>query len=205
MDDLARHRVRQGDVGADVEAQPAVGPLGRRGPARVDDEQARAVVHALEQVVEEDRVRLTGVRAPEEDDVRLLDLAVGGRAAARSEHRRQTDDARGVSGAVAGVDVVRAHDLTGELLGQEVHLVRGLGAREDPERRRRVGARARAKPAAARSSASSHVAARSTPSSRTSGVVNLPLGLRTAGSFTRSGTITDRYGTGRVKVIRPNG
>ena len=63
------------DVGADVEAEPAVGPLRRGRAARIDDEEPRAVVHALEQVVEEDRVRLAGVRAPEQDDVRLLDLA----------------------------------------------------------------------------------------------------------------------------------
>ena len=76
-------------------------------------------------------------------DVRLLDLPIGRRAAARSEHRRQTDDAGCVSGAVAAVDVVRAHDLPRELLGEEVHLVRRLRAREDPEGLRRVG-RARA-------------------------------------------------------------
>ena len=29
VDDLARHRVRERDVGADVEPEPAVGPLGR--------------------------------------------------------------------------------------------------------------------------------------------------------------------------------
>ena len=139
VDDLARHRVRERDVGADVEAEPAVGPLRRRRAARIDDEEPGAVVHALEQVVEEDRVRLARVRAPEQDHVGLLDLCVGRRSAACSEHRRQTDDARGVSGSVTGVDVVRAHHLTGELLRQEVHLVRRLGAREDPERRRGVG------------------------------------------------------------------
>ena len=47
VDDLARHRVRERDVGADVEPEPAVGPLrGRRAP-RVDREQPRAVAHAL--------------------------------------------------------------------------------------------------------------------------------------------------------------
>ena len=150
-----------------------------RRPAWIDDEEPGAVVDALEQVVEEDRMRLARVRAPEEDHVRLLDLCVGRRAAACSEHRRQTDDARRVSGSVTGVDVVRAHHLARELLRQEVHLVRRLGAREDPERRRRVGLPgARRMPAAARSSASSHVAGRSTPPSRTSGVVSRPLTLR---------------------------
>ena len=48
----------------------------RRRPARVDRVQARAVVDALEQVVEEDRMRLAGVAAPQDDQVRVLDLTV---------------------------------------------------------------------------------------------------------------------------------
>ena len=100
VDDLARHRVRERDVGADVEPQPAVGPLGRGGAPRIDRVELGAVVHALEQVVEEDRMRLTGIRSPQEDDVRLLDLAVGRGPAARTERCRQTDDTGSVSGAV---------------------------------------------------------------------------------------------------------
>src|SRR6202023_1905836 len=69
----------------------------------------------------------------EDDEVRLLDLLVGGRAAAHPEDCRQTDDARGVSGPVAAVDVVAAHDHPGELLRQVVGLVRGLRAAEHPE------------------------------------------------------------------------
>ena len=40
------------------------------GAARVDDDQLRAAVHRLQHVVEEDRMRLAGVRAPEHDQVR---------------------------------------------------------------------------------------------------------------------------------------
>ena len=133
VDDLSGHRVRERDVGADVEPEPAVGPLGRRGASRVDRVEARAVPHPLEEVVEEDRMRLPGVRAPEEDHVRLLDLAVRRGPAARSEHRRQTGDARRVSGAVTRVDVVGAQRHPHELLGDEVHLVGGLGAGEHPD------------------------------------------------------------------------
>ncbi len=75
-DDLARDRVGQGDVRPDVEAQPGVGPFRRRGPARVDRIEARAIADALEQVVEEDRMRLAGVAAPQDDQVRLFDLTV---------------------------------------------------------------------------------------------------------------------------------
>ena len=71
-----RDGVGQRDVAADVEAEPAVGPLGAARPARVDRIQARAVADALEHVVEEDRMRLAGVAAPQDDQVRLLDLAI---------------------------------------------------------------------------------------------------------------------------------
>ena len=87
--------------------------------AGVDDEQLGPVVDALQDVVEEDRMRLAGVRAPEDDDVRVLDLLVRGGPAARSEDRGQTDHARGVSSAVAGVDVVRADDDADELLARK--------------------------------------------------------------------------------------
>ena len=60
----------------DVEPEPAVGPLRRRRPARVDRVQARAVADALEHVMEEDRMRLAGVAAPQDDQVRLFDLTV---------------------------------------------------------------------------------------------------------------------------------
>ena len=122
------------DVAADVEAHPHVGPLRRRRPPRIDHVEPRPVPDALEQVVEPDRVRRARVRSPQEDDVRLLDFAVGVRASTRAEHRRQTDDARGVSRPVAAVDVVGAEGDAGELLRQEVHLVGGLRAAEDAER-----------------------------------------------------------------------
>ena len=82
-------------------------------------------------MVEEDRVRLARVRAPEENAVRLLDLLIGARPAACSEDRRQTDDARGVSGPVTAIDVVVAEDLPGEFRREEVDLVGRLRAAED--------------------------------------------------------------------------
>ena len=75
-DDLAGHGVGQRDVRADVEPQPAVRPLGARRPPRIDDVQTGAPIDALQEVVEEDRVGLAGVTAPEDDEIRLLDLLV---------------------------------------------------------------------------------------------------------------------------------
>jgi hypothetical protein len=76
VDDLAGHGVGQGDVAADVQAEPQVGPFGGRRPARIDRDQPGAPIDSLEQVMEEDRVGLAGVAAPEDDEIRLLDLTV---------------------------------------------------------------------------------------------------------------------------------
>jgi len=127
-DDLPAGRVGQRYVRADVDAEPEAGPLGGAGAAGIDGDEAGAVAHPLEDVVKEDGMGLAGVGAPEDDQVGLFGLAVRAGAASGSEDRRQTDDARGVSSAVAGVDVVGADNLAGELLGEVVDLVCRLGA-----------------------------------------------------------------------------
>src|SRR5260370_36490541 len=73
------------------------------------------------------------VRSPKQDYVCLFHLAIGTRAAPRSENRRQTGDARGVSSPVAAIDVVRSHHGTNKFLGGVVQLVGGLGATEHTE------------------------------------------------------------------------
>src|SRR5262245_23182730 len=88
--------------------------------------------------MEENRMCLPRVRSPQEDHVRVLCFLEGAGAAARAEHCRQTDDAGRVSGPVAAIDVVTADDHAGKLLGDEVHLVGGLGATEQAERPRTV-------------------------------------------------------------------
>jgi len=75
-DDLAADRVGQGDVRADIEAEPDVSPLRRRRPARIDGVEPGAVADAAQEVMEEDRMRLPGIAAPEDDQVRLLDLTI---------------------------------------------------------------------------------------------------------------------------------
>ena len=132
-------RVGEGDVGAHVEAEPAVGPLRGGGAARVDDEQLGAAVHRLEDVVEEDRVGFARVRAPEDDHVGVLDLLVATGAAPGPKTVARPTTLGSVSSAVAGVDVVRADDLADQLLGEVVDLVRGLRAGEHAEGVRAVG------------------------------------------------------------------
>ena len=84
--------------------------------------------------MEEDGMRVSRVRSPQDDNVRLLDLTVRAGSPTRSKCGRQTDDAGSVSSAVTAVDIVRAHNLPSELLCGIVHLIGCLGAAENPER-----------------------------------------------------------------------
>jgi hypothetical protein len=86
-------------------------------------------------MVKEDRVRFARIGSPKKDNVRFFDLLVGVRTTAGTKDRRQTGDARGVSSAVAAIDVVTADHNAGELLRYEVHLVCRLRTAEEAKRR----------------------------------------------------------------------
>ncbi len=79
-------------------------------------------------------MRFARIRAPQDDEVGLLRFAVGAGSATGSEYCRQTDDTGSVSGTVAGVDVIRAEHLPGELLDAVIDLVGGLRAGEEADR-----------------------------------------------------------------------
>jgi len=76
VEDLAGDGVGQGDVGADVQGQPRVGEAGGRRAPRIDYEQLRAPALRLEDMVEEDRMGLSGVGAPQDDNVGVLDFPI---------------------------------------------------------------------------------------------------------------------------------
>ena len=76
MDDLASDGIGEGDVAADVEAEPRVRPLGRARPARVHGEETGSIADPAKQVMEEDRMRLPGIAAPEDDQIGFLDLTI---------------------------------------------------------------------------------------------------------------------------------
>src|SRR5208337_4858989 len=137
-DDFPADGVGQDDVRAHVEPKPDVRPTRRIAAAWIDDPEPGALVDCLQYVVKNDGMGLTRVRPPEQDEVRILDLAIGTSCATRTKNRRQTDDAGGVSSAVATVDVVRAHDHPGKFLRQEIQLIRGLRATEYAESLRAV-------------------------------------------------------------------
>src|SRR5690242_19316964 len=82
-------------------------------------------------MMEPDRMGLTGVRSPQENEVAMLRFLIRAGRAARSQDGRQTDDRGSVSGPVAAIDVVVAENLPGELRRQEVDLVGRLRVAED--------------------------------------------------------------------------
>jgi len=87
-------------------------------------------------MVKKDGVGLARIRSPQEDHVRLVHLGVGTGPASGPKNRRQTDDAGGVSSAVAAVDVVASDHAADELLRNVVQLIRCLGAAEHAEQPR---------------------------------------------------------------------
>jgi hypothetical protein len=84
-------------------------------------------------MMEENGMCFPRVRSPQQDDVRLFNLAVRTGSPARSENRRQTGDARGVSSPVATVDIVRPHHAAYEFLRRVIDFIDGLGATEHPK------------------------------------------------------------------------
>jgi hypothetical protein len=78
-------------------------------------------------MMEENRMRLPGVRAPKENYIRFLNFAIRTRSAARAENRRQTGDARRMSSAVAGIDVVATDYGADEFLRGIVQLIGRFG------------------------------------------------------------------------------
>ena len=73
--------------------------------------------------MEEDRMCLTRVRTPQNDQVGFFDLLVRARTAARSKNRRQTGDAWSMSGTVAAIDVVAADYGPREFLREKIQFV----------------------------------------------------------------------------------
>ena len=122
-DDLACNAISHRDIAAHIQPQPSVGPLGGAGPPRIDNHESRPFSHRLQHVVEKDGMRFPGVRTPKDDEVCLLNFLIGTCTTAHSEDCRQTDDTRGVSSAVAAVDVVAAHYAASKLLTCKVELV----------------------------------------------------------------------------------
>ncbi len=76
---------------------------------------------------------LPRVGAPKKNEVGFFDFAVGTGAASRTENRRQTGDAGGVSSPIATIDVVATDHRADKLLRDVVEFVGGFGAAEHAE------------------------------------------------------------------------
>src|SRR4029450_5192246 len=124
-----------------MQTQPGIRPLGGTGTPWVNDIEPRPAPDPLQYMMEKDRVRIARIRAPQHDQVSVLDLPIRAGAASRSEYRRQTGDAGRVSRPVTTVNVVTPHHHPGELLGHEIRLIARLRATKQPERLRSPGTR----------------------------------------------------------------
>src|SRR5260221_2164406 len=89
-------------------------------------------------MMEEDRMCLSCVGAPQKNKIGFRHLLIRTGGATSSENRRQTGDARGVSSAVATVDVVAADHRSHEFLRDIVQLVCGFRTTEHAKRARPV-------------------------------------------------------------------
>src|SRR5215469_16660373 len=83
-------------------------------------------------MMEENRVRFARVRAPQQNEVRILHLLIRTGGPARSENRRQTGDAWRVSSSVAAINVVAAHHCAHKLLRHVVQFVCRFRTTEHP-------------------------------------------------------------------------
>src|SRR3954454_11086328 len=137
-DDLVHDAVVEGDVGAGLDLAVDVGVVGDPLAARVDDDQLRPAAPGLLEERRRDRVVGRRVRAREDRDVGVEDVAVGRRDRAGADALEQRRDARGVAQARAVVDVVRPEAGADELLEKVGLLVGALRRAEAGDRRRAV-------------------------------------------------------------------
>jgi hypothetical protein len=88
--------------------------------------------------MEKDGMCVAGVRTPEEYQLGFFNFAIRTRPSARSEDRRQTGDAGGVSSAVATVNIVGADYRSNEFLRRVIQFVGGFRATEHAKSARAV-------------------------------------------------------------------
>src|SRR4051794_29371323 len=134
-DDLVHDAVVEGDVGAGLDLAVDVGVVGDPLAARVDDDELRPAAAGLLEERRGDRVVRRRVRAREDRDVGVDDVAVGRGDGAGADAFEQRRDARGVAQARAVVDVVRREARADQLLEEVGLLVGALRRAEAGDRR----------------------------------------------------------------------
>ena len=135
-DHLVHDAVVEGDVGAGLDLAVDVGVVGDPLAPRVDHDQLRAAPPRLLEERRRDRVVRGRVRAGEDRDVGVDDVAVGRRDRARADALEQRRHARRVAQPRAVVDVVGAEARADQLLEEVGLLVGALGRAEAGDRAR---------------------------------------------------------------------
>ena len=138
-DQHVHQAVEQGRIGAGLVAQMDRCVLCDRDAPRIGhDERHPALLDRLAQLHAEHRVLLGGVRADDEEALRVLgDILERVRHGPRAEACHQTGDGSAVSEARTMVNIVRLHHLSRQLHDEEVLLV---GAASRRQRRERIAA-----------------------------------------------------------------
>jgi len=134
VDDVADDAVYPDRVVARFDLAVLVGVLGNLYLAGVKDQQVRAVTDVLLDTRRQHGVGLRGVRAGQEDTVREFEVLRADGCGPVAVRLCQSRHRRGVTEAVAVVDVVRAEDLPGELPHQVVLLVSRLRGGDERQR-----------------------------------------------------------------------
>ena len=132
-DDFTRERIRQYDIRTHIDTRPYMCPLRRTGSPRIDRVQTGSVSDSSKKMMEKNRMCLSRVRSPQENDIGLFNFLIGIRATTRTENHRQTGDARSVSGSVATIDVVAAQCHARELLRDKIHFIGAFRTAEDSD------------------------------------------------------------------------
>src|SRR3954449_1685378 len=133
-DDLVHDAVVEGDVRAGLDLAVDVGVVGDPLAPRVDHDELRPAAAGLLEERRRDRVVGRRVRARQDRDVGVDDVAVRRRHRARPDALEERGDARGVAQARAVVDVVRAEARADELLEEVGLLVGALRGAEAGDR-----------------------------------------------------------------------
>ena len=122
--DIGSGAEREVDIGAAVRA------VDRLGPARIDDDELRALANAAFHHRAEHRMAFGGIRADHHDDVRLQHRIEVLARSTRPNRGREPELGWRVADTRTVVDVVVAERGAHEFLRQEDFLVRATGARK---------------------------------------------------------------------------
>jgi len=125
--------VEEGDVRTRTKGEVKRGVFGKLDPARVDDDELRALQNLLANARADDGMVLRRVRADDEDRARKLYVVEGIRRRAGAENGLHGSGRRRVADTRAAVDIVGAEHDAREFLDEVVLFVRRPGRAQDAD------------------------------------------------------------------------